>query len=121
MFGQQPGDLTVMIHCGSRGLGLQIGSAFLQQMVAEASRHGLTLVAREMACASIRSAIGQECLGAIRADINCAPANRQRLTHLVPEVFARHVPRARVQLLYDVSHDAGTPGTHRVEGRLREL
>lgn len=121
MFGLQPGDLTVMIHCGSRGLGHQIGSEFLLQMAAEAPRHGLTLVDRELACAPIRSALGQEYLGAMRAAINCALANRQILTHLVREVFARHLPQARLVLLYDVSHNTCKLERHRVDGHLREL
>ncbi len=120
-FGLQPGELTVMIHCGSRGLGHQIGSEFLLQMAAEAPRHGLTLADRELACAPIRSALGQEYLGAMRAAINCALANRQILTHLVREVFARRLPKARLELLYDVSHNTCKLESHRVDGRLREL
>lgn len=120
-FGLQPGDLTVMIHCGSRGLGHQIGSDFLLLMAAEAPRHGLVLADRELACAPIRSALGQEYLGAMRAAINCALANRQILTHLVREVFARHLPQAKLELLYDVSHNTCKLESHRVDGRMREL
>jgi tRNA-splicing ligase RtcB len=120
-FGLQRGDVTVMIHCGSRGLGHQIGSEFLLRMAAEAPSHGLTLADRELACAPIHSPLGQEYLGAMRAAINCALANRQILTHLVREVFARLLPQAALRLLYDVSHNTCKVETHRVDGRPREL
>ena len=121
VFGLQPGDVMVMIHCGSRGLGHQIGSEFLLRMAAEAPQHGLRLPDRELACAPIRSPLGQEYLGAMRAAINCALANRQILTHLVREVFGRLLPQARLQLLYDVSHNTCKLETHRVDGHAREL
>jgi tRNA-splicing ligase RtcB len=120
-FGLRAGALVVMIHCGSRGLGHQIGSEFLLRMAEEAPRHGLSLPDRELACAPIRSELGQEYLGAMRAAINCALANRQILTHLVREVFARHLPAARLTLLYDVSHNTCKQETHRVDGHSREL
>jgi len=115
------GDVVVMIHCGSRGLGHQIGSEFLLRMAAEAPGHGLQLPDRELACAPIRSDLGQEYLGAMRAAINCALANRQILTHLVREVFAELLPAADLRLLYDVSHNTCKLETHRVDARPREL
>ena len=57
----------------------------------------------------------------MRAAINCALANRQILTHLVREVFARQLPAAHLSLLYDVSHNTCKQEQHRVDGRLREL
>jgi len=90
-------------------------------MAEEAPRHGLVLPDRELACAPIRSELGQQYLGAMRAAINCALANRQILTHLVREVFARHLPQSRLTLLYDVSHNTCKLETHGVDGRTREL
>jgi tRNA-splicing ligase RtcB len=110
-----------MIHCGSRGLGHQIGGDFLLKMAAQASSYGIDLPDRELACAPIRSELGQEYLGAMRAAINCALANRQILTHLVREVFAKLLPAARLALLYDVSHNTCKPEQHQVDGRMREL
>lgn len=98
-------DVMVMIHCGSRGLGHQIGTEFLKRMAMAASAYGIALPERELACAPIRSELGQTYLGAMRAAINCALANRQILTHLVRGVFARMLPHARLALLYDVSHN----------------
>jgi len=120
-YGLRLGDIVVMIHCGSRGLGHQIGTDFLRRMVEQAPRHGLTLPDRELACAPIRSDLGQEYLGAMRAAINCALANRQILTHLVRQVFADLLPAARLTLLYDVSHNTCKLETHRVGGHERAL
>ena len=120
-FGLAEGDLVVSIHCGSLGLGHQIGTDYLRELGASAPRHGLRLPDRELACAPIRSAEGQAYLGAMRAAINCALANRQVLGHLVREVFARHIPEARLSLLYDVSHNTCKEETHHVGGRPRRL
>jgi len=73
-YGLKLGDVVVMIHCGSRGLGHQIGTEFLSRMVAAAPGFGLTLPDRELACAPIHSDLGKEYLGAMRAAINCASA-----------------------------------------------
>jgi tRNA-splicing ligase RtcB len=105
LFGLKLDDIVVMIHCGSRGLGHQIGTEYLKAMAVSAAQHGIALPDRELACAPINSDIGREYLGAMRAAINCALANRQILTHLVREVFREVLPRAELPLLYDVSHN----------------
>lgn len=120
-YGLAQGDIVVMIHCGSRGLGHQIGTEFLKRMVEAAGRYGITLPDRELACAPIESPIGQEYLGAMRAAINCALANRQILTHLVREVFDDILPQARLPLLYDVSHNTCKVEHHMVDGERRAL
>ncbi|MBS1188853.1 MAG: RNA-splicing ligase RtcB [Rhodocyclaceae bacterium] len=120
-YGLIPGDVVVMIHCGSRGLGHQIGTEFLKRMAIAASQEGIALPDRELACAPLNSEVGQEYLGAMRAAINCALANRQILTHLVRQVFSDVVPAARLALLYDVSHNTCKVEEHRVDGRKRRL
>ncbi|MES2241994.1 MAG: RtcB family protein [Pseudomonadota bacterium] len=120
-YGLAPGDVVLMIHCGSRGLGHQIGTEFLRRMVVAAPSHGLLLPDRELACAPLHSDLGQEYLGAMRAAINCALANRQILTQLVRDVFADLLPSARLPVLYDVSHNTCKLETHKVDGRQREL
>jgi tRNA-splicing ligase RtcB len=120
-FGLAEGDAVVSIHCGSRGLGHQIGTEFLRDMALAAPRHGIQLPDRELACAPLRSEIGQRYLGAMRAAINCAIANRQIITHLARQVFAEALPRARLRLLYDVSHNTCKEEEHEVEGRHRRL
>jgi tRNA-splicing ligase RtcB len=120
-YGLAQGDIVAMIHCGSRGLGHQIGTEFLKRMVEAAAGQGISLPDRELACAPIESEVGQDYLGAMRAAINCALANRQILTHLVRSVFADVMPHARLPLLYDVSHNICKVEAHRVDGRVRTL
>jgi tRNA-splicing ligase RtcB (3'-phosphate/5'-hydroxy nucleic acid ligase) len=120
-FGLKQGDVVVMIHCGSRGLGHQIGTEFLKKMAVAAAGYGIQLPDRELACAPINSDVGQEYLGAMRAAINCALANRQILTHLVRKVFGDILPQARLPLLYDVSHNTCKVEEHRTDGAARKL
>jgi tRNA-splicing ligase RtcB len=120
-FGIRQGDIKISIHCGSRGLGHQIGTEFLRRMAVAANGFGIALPDRELACAPIASALGQQYLGAMRAACNCALANRQIITSLARETFARLLPRARLSLLFDVSHNTCKRETHRVDGRPREL
>jgi len=120
-FGVKAGDIVVSIHCGSRGLGHQIGTEFLKKMVIEAPGYGIALPDRELACAPIDSPLGKEYLGAMRGAINCALANRQMLTHLTRQVFARVLPQAKLPLLYDVSHNTCKVEEHMIDGKKRKL
>jgi len=120
-FGLRENDVVVSIHCGSRGLGHQIGTEFLKKMAIAAGGYGIQLPDRELACAPINSDVGQEYLGAMRAAINCALANRQILTHLTREAFAQIVPKTRLSLLYDVSHNTCKVEEHAVDGKPRKL
>ncbi len=120
-FGIREGDIVISIHCGSRGLGHQIGTEFLKKMVVTAAGHGIELPDRELACAPLESDIGRNYLGAMRAAINCALANRQIITHLVRQVFADVLPQADLQLLYDVSHNTCKVEEHVVCGRAKRL
>lgn len=120
-FGLRVGDIVTSIHCGSRGLGHQIGTEFLREMAWEAQQHNVALPDRELACAPIRSPLGERYLGAMRAGINCALANRQLLTHLAREVFAGVFPEARLTVLYDVSHNTCKVEEHEVDGEQRQL
>jgi tRNA-splicing ligase RtcB len=120
-FGLAVGDVLAMIHCGSRGLGHQIGTEYLRSMAIAAPSHGIRLPDRELACAPLRSDLGREYLGAMRAGINCALANRQVITELVRRTFARILPRAQLDVLYDVSHNTCKLEEHRVEGVSKQL
>ncbi|MFZ5512157.1 MAG: RtcB family protein [Pseudomonadota bacterium] len=121
VFGLREGEVVVSIHCGSRGLGHQIGTDFLREMVLGARAAGIELPDRELACAPLDSELGRRYLGAMRAAINCALANRQILTHLTRETFAEVLPQVRLPMLYDVSHNTCKEETHRVDGRERRL
>jgi tRNA-splicing ligase RtcB len=115
------GDVILSIHCGSRGLGHQIGTEFLKQMVMTAAEYGIELPDRELACAPIESPVGERYLGAMRAGINCALANRQIITHLAREAFAEALPEARLEVLYDVSHNTCKLEEHSVGGRAKSV
>ena len=119
-FGVAHGDIVVSIHCGSRGLGHQIGTEYLKRMALSASQHGVRLPDRELACAPIESDVGRDYLGAMRAATNCALANRQIITHLVRKVFAEYFG-TDLRLLYDVSHNTCKLEEHEVDGRRRQL
>lgn len=114
-------DIVVSIHCGSRGLGHQIGTEFLREMAITAEEHGIDLSDRELACAPLRSEVGRRYLGAMRAGINCALANRQIVTHLTREVFDGILPRADLALIYDVSHNTCKEEEHLIDGVRRHL
>jgi tRNA-splicing ligase RtcB len=120
-YGIQQGDVVVSIHCGSRGLGHQIGTEFLKKMLPAAARAGIELPDRELACAPIQSDVGQEYLGAMRAATNCALANRQIITHLVRQAFGEVFPSAQLRLLYDVSHNTCKVETHAIDGQPKRL
>jgi len=121
IFGLALDDVTLSIHCGSRGLGHQIGTDYLKKMALAARSMGLVLADRELGCAPLSSDLGRQYLGAMRAGINCALANRQILTHLVREVFESILPQADVRLLYDVSHNTCKAEHHTANGRKKLL
>ena len=120
-FGIHLGDIKISVHCGSRGLGHQIGTEYLKAMATRASEHGITLPDRELACAPIHSELGQRYLGAMRAGINCALANRQIITHLTRKAVHRLFPHAQLDLLYDVSHNTCKLEHHTVNGKTKAL
>lgn len=120
-FGLRQGEIVVSIHCGSRGLGHQIGTEFLREMAVAATQEGLVLPERELACVPANSDIGRRYLGAMRAGINCALANRQIIGHLTREVFAKLLPEADLDLLFDVSHNTCKVEEHEVDGIRRQL
>lgn len=120
-FGLEADAVVVSIHCGSRGLGHQIGTEYLREMAIAAKAAGIALPDRELACAPIRSPVGGRYLGAMRAAINCALANRQILTHLTRQAFREVLPGVKLALLYDVSHNTCKVEEHAVDGEPRKL
>lgn len=121
VYGIRRDDVLISIHCGSRGLGHQIGTEFLRSMALAAGQYGISLPDRELACAPINSAVGQSYLGAMRAAINCALANRQILAHLTRRAVAEVFPKARLGILYDVSHNTCKLEHHLINGKRREV
>ncbi len=120
-YGLVKGECVVTIHCGSRGLGHQIGTEYLREMVLSAQGYGIDLPDRELACAPITSELGQKYLGAMRAAINCALANREIIGHLARPVFARFFAHGELPLMFDVSHNTCKVERHAIDGETRQL
>jgi len=121
VFGLAEDETVISIHCGSRGLGHQIGTEFLREMAISAADLGIDLPDRELACAPIHSDLGQRYIGAMRAGINCALANRQILTHLTRQVFSDFFPNTALEVVYDVSHNTCREEPHSINGETRNL
>jgi tRNA-splicing ligase RtcB len=120
-FGIKPDHVVVTIHCGSRGLGHQIGTEFLKEMAVTAAALGIELPDRELACAPIHSEVGERYLGAMRAAINCALANREILGHFARRVFGHFFPNSDLPLLFDISHNTCKVEQHAVDGKKLDL
>jgi tRNA-splicing ligase RtcB len=120
-FGLEDGDIVISIHCGSRGLGHQIGTDYLREMALQAESFGINLPDRELACAPIDSGLGCSYIGAMRAGINCALANRQVLTHFVRQAVKKFFPGMVASLIYDVSHNTCKEEIHETGGRMMKL
>jgi tRNA-splicing ligase RtcB (3'-phosphate/5'-hydroxy nucleic acid ligase) len=121
LYGLEAGDIVISIHCGSRGLGHQIGTEYLREMAIAAPGFGIALPDLELACAPLKSELGQRYLGAMRAAVNCALANRQIITHLTRRAVGSIFPGTELRLLFDVSHNTCKEETHRVGRKDRRL
>lgn len=119
--GLELGDAVISIHCGSRGLGHQIGTDYLREMLVEGQKAGIYLEDRELACAPIQSDVGQRYLGAMRGGINCALSNRQIITYFTREAFKELFPSSHLRLVYDVSHNTCKEELHEINGETKKL
>lgn len=119
-FGLHAGQVCVMIHCGSRGLGHQICSDHVRAMDAVMHRHGIAVPDRQLACAPVHSQEGRDYLGAMAAAANYARANRQLLGDEARRVFGE-LADAGLDLVYDISHNLAKLETREVDGTRRVL
>ncbi len=124
-FGVRTGQVLVFLHTGSRGLGHQACDDYLRVMTSAASRSGIALPDRQLACAPYGSDEAQRYLGAMRAAANFAWANRQAITHAVreafAEVFGRDARELGLSLLYDVAHNIAKVERHTVAGEMVDV
>jgi len=120
-FGLREGCLVVQIHCGSRGLGHQVCTDYVQEFQGAVRRYGIQLPDRELVCAPMDSPEGQAYLGAMRAAANFAFANRQILAHSIrrafEETFAGKEKGWQLTQVYDICHNIGKVEMHEVDGR----
>jgi tRNA-splicing ligase RtcB len=120
-----PGQVLVMLHCGSRGFGHQVGTDYLRRFDEVMPRYGITVRDRELACAPFRSPEGQAYFGAMTAAANTAFANRQVITHRVREVMASVFDRPAevlgLDVIYDVCHNTAKIERYVLDGDSVEL
>ncbi|MCI4335299.1 MAG: RtcB family protein [Thermoplasmata archaeon] len=123
--GLRTGQVVVMLHTGSRGLGHQVATEFIAQMDAELHRQGTTLVDRQLSCAPIASEEGQRYLRTMAAAANFAWANRQLITEgtrrAFRAIFSDAGERAELSVVYDIAHNIAKEEEHRVDGRTRRV
>lgn len=119
-FGLRAGCLVVQIHCGSRGLGHQVCTDYVQEFQGAVRRYGIDLPDRELVCAPMDSPEGQAYLGAMRAAANFAFANRQLLADSIrrafEETFAGREKAWQLTQVYDIAHNMGKVEVHEVAG-----
>lgn len=120
-FGLFPGQVTVMIHTGSRGLGYQVCDEAIRHMLTAAAKYGIELVDRQLCCAPLSSPEGKSYLDAMACAANYAFANRQMITHWVREtfedVFQASEASLGLSLVYDVCHNIAKKEKHSVDGK----
>ncbi|HII76195.1 MAG TPA: RtcB family protein [Methanolinea sp.] len=117
-FGISAGQVCIMIHCGSRGLGHQVCTDHLRTLEAATRKYGITLPDRQLACAPIDSPEGKAYFGAMAASANYAWANRQVIMHYTRKVMEElyGVPYKEMRLVYDVAHNVAKIEEHVVGG-----
>ncbi len=119
------GQITVSIHCGSRGCGHQIATDYLQVMERYIKENQMDLPDRQLACASVKSRAGEDYFAAMACGANFAWANRQMILHWVrqsfEEVFKRTAEDMGMHQVYDVAHNIAKVEEYEVDGRRRKV
>jgi tRNA-splicing ligase RtcB len=118
---EKVGQVLILVHTGSRGLGHQVCTDYVRTMEQAMPRYGINLPDRQLACAPVRSPEGKDYLAAMACAANYAWANRQCITHWVREVFTRVFNKSQKQLglelIYDVTHNIAKIETYNVDGK----
>ncbi|MBL7151416.1 MAG: RtcB family protein [Candidatus Omnitrophica bacterium] len=124
-FGFNLGQVTIMIHSGSRGLGYQVCDDYTRSMVRCLQKYNINVPDRQLACAPVNSDEGKAYLGAMKCAANYAWANRQCLMHLTREVFekvfAMSWQKMGMELIYDVAHNIAKIEKYEIEGKEKKL
>lgn len=119
------GQICIMIHSGSRGLGHQVATDALTAMETAMARDKLVTNDRQLACAKIRSQEGQDYLAAMAAAANYAWVNRSSMTFLTRQAFSKQFGKPAIDLdmhvIYDVSHNIAKVEQHLVDGKMKSL
>jgi tRNA-splicing ligase RtcB (3'-phosphate/5'-hydroxy nucleic acid ligase) len=119
------GQVLLLIHCGSRGLGHQVADDYIKKMQEVMATYKMTLPDRQLACGPIESNEGQAYLNAMRCAANFAWANRQCIMHWVRQSFCDVLNKceeeAGLELIYDVAHNMAKIEKHKVDGKIETL
>jgi len=119
VLGIEKGQVTVMIHCGSRGLGHQVASDYIKAME---DKYGFAnLPDRELINAPIKSELGKKYFSAMACAANFAFCNRQMIMSWVRDCFKKFFPNAKLDLVYDVAHNIAKFETHIIDGKEKEV
>jgi len=122
---KEVGQITILIHTGSRGLGHQVCSDYIEVMQQAVRKYGISLPDRQLSCAPVKSDEGQSYFQAMRSATNFAWANRQLITHWVREavvsVFNLSERELGLQVVYDVAHNVAKIEEHEVDGKKMTL
>lgn len=119
VLGLKKNQVTVMIHCGSRGLGHQTASDYIMAMEKEYGYEHLP--DRELACAPIDSVLGKKYRAAMASAANFAFVNRQIITFQLRRVFEKHFPGIKTRLVYDIAHNIAKFEKHIVNEKTQEV
>jgi tRNA-splicing ligase RtcB len=121
IFGLFKGQITMMIHSGSRGLGYQVCDDYVKSMISCLNKYNITVPDRQLACAPLDSKEGKDYLSAMKCAANYAWANRQCLMHLARNVFEKVFNKSwnslGLKLVYDVAHNIAKMEKHKVGGK----
>ncbi|MAG22009.1 MAG: RNA-splicing ligase RtcB [Candidatus Diapherotrites archaeon] len=124
-FGLSEGQITIMIHCGSRGFGHQVATDYLNVMTKAMTKYGISVPDKQLCCAPINSEEGQDYLEAMKCAVNYAFCNRQVILHWVREVFEKvlgqDAEKLGMDLLYDICHNVAKEETHTIDGKEKKL
>ena len=121
VFGLEKNQITVMIHCGSRGLGHQIASDYIRDMENSFPNILVKLPDRELVYAPAGSDLAEKYFKAMSCAANYAWANRQMIVHWVREsfekIFKRDAEELGMEIVYDVAHNIAKIETHKINGK----
>jgi len=117
-WGLKEGQVTIMIHCGSRGLGHQVASDYIQLME---EKYGWPKQDRELVNAPIKSELGQKYLSAMACAANFGFANKQLITNSIREAFKKIFPKFKAEVVYDVCHNIAKIEEHTIEGKKKDV
>ncbi|MBI3872100.1 MAG: RtcB family protein [candidate division Zixibacteria bacterium] len=118
-------QICVMVHCGSRGFGHQVATDYLRAFGPVMTKHGITMIDKELACAPFSTPEARSYFGAMNCAANSAFANRQVITHRIREAFAKTFGKNELdmglEIIYDVAHNIAKVERYEIDGKTKDL